>query len=194
MGKIENGKYLYHLTKLSNIDSIISKGLASRKLLLENNVIFADVADPEIMDKRTEFGLDKYVPFHFHPYSSFDVAVKNAHPDEDFIYICLQRSLARSNNFLILPKHPLTLSEVKLYEYDEGINKIDWIAMEKSSTESKYIRDVRMAECLTEKIVPLNCFHSIAVKDNRILQFIKEKFSAVNGNKPFIDIQPWLKI
>jgi hypothetical protein len=194
MGKIENGKLLYHLTKLSNLDSIIEEGLASRRLLLENDITFEDVADPGIMDKRTEYGLDQYVPFHFHPYSSFDVAVKNAFSNEEFVYICIQRELARDNNFLILPKHPLTLSEVVLYQYDEGITKIDWEAMEKSSTESDYIHDVRMAECLTEKVVPLKCFHSIAVKNEEIRQLVQEKISIVEGNVPYINIQPWLNI
>lgn len=194
MGKIEKGKLLYHLTKLSNLDSIIEEGLASRKLLIENNVIFADVADPGIMDRRTEYGLDKYVPFHFHPYSSFDVAVKNDHRDEEFIYICIQRELARINNFLILPKHPLTLDEVILYRYDEGMAQIDWIAMERSSTESDYIHDVRMAECLTEKVVPINCFHSIAVKNEEIRQFVQKKISTCKGSVPYVDIQPWLNI
>ena len=194
MGKIENGKLLYHLTKLSNLDSIIEEGLASRRLLLESDIIFEDVADPEIMDKRTEYGLDQYVPFHFHPYSSFDVAVKNAFSNEEFVYICIQRGLARHNKFLILPKHPLTLSEVKLYPYDEGIAQIDWKAMEKSSTESEYIHDVRMAECLTEKVVPIGCFHSIAVKNEEIRQLVQEKISNVKGDVPYIDIQPWLNI
>ena len=76
MGKIQSGQLLYHLTKLSNLDSIIEHGLVSRGILERNGAAFADVADPEIMRKRKEFGLDTYIPFHFHPYSSFDVAVK----------------------------------------------------------------------------------------------------------------------
>lgn len=47
-----------------------------RKILRENTVTFGDVADPEIIRKREVLGLDGYIPFHFHPYSAFDVAVK----------------------------------------------------------------------------------------------------------------------
>jgi len=83
---------------------------------------------------------------------------------------------------------------VNLYQYDEGIFQIDWEAMEKSSTDSKYIHDVRMAECLTEKVVPIDCFNSIAVKDEEIQQFVQEKISTVEGDVPYINIQPWLKI
>ncbi len=45
MGKIERGKLLYHLTELSNLDSIIKHGLVSRKTLSEKGVRFSDVAD-----------------------------------------------------------------------------------------------------------------------------------------------------
>ena len=50
---------------------------------------------------------------------------------EKMIYICIQRELARENNFKILPKHPLSLASYQLYDYDEGFNLIDWEIMTK---------------------------------------------------------------
>lgn len=75
----KEGKLLYHLTELKNLESIIDSGLVPRKILRENTVTFGDVADPEIIRKREVLGLDEYIPFHFHPYSAFDVAVKKTH-------------------------------------------------------------------------------------------------------------------
>lgn len=192
MGKIRDGRLLYHLTRLSNLDSIINNGLVSRKILEDNSMIFSDVADPQIMNERKRFKLDKYVPFHFHPYSSFDVAVKNSY-DEEFIYICISRQLARNNNFLILPRHPLSVDEVEIFDYDNGINIIDWDAMEKSSTESTYCKNVKMAECLTERVIPIDCFHSIAVRNDEIKELVEEKLKLVETAIPFVNIQPWLK-
>jgi hypothetical protein len=194
MAKIQNMKLLFHLTKLSNLDSIIKIGLASRKLLFEHRVLFSDVADPKIMDKRRELGLDGYVPFHFHPYSSFDAAVKYGNQDEPLIYICIEREFARENRFLILPRHPLNLNEVELLDYDEGIKAIDWDTMETSSTSSEYARQVRMAECLTEEIIPLSRFQSIAVRSAEAKSFVELKLVAVSGNKPFVDVRPWFNI
>jgi hypothetical protein len=194
MAKIQDMMWLFHLTKLSNLDSIIEIGLASRKLLLEQGVLFADIADHNIMDKRKEYGLDGYVPFHFHPYSSFDVAVKNTNRGEEFIYICIERELARVNGFLILPRHPLNLDEVELLEYDDGIRAIDWTTMEASSMSSEYARQVRMAECLTNKIVPVNCFQSIAVRNDDVKSYVEQKLTAVIGNSPYVDVRPWLNI
>ena len=92
----KNGKLLYHLTELKNLESIVRLGLVPRKVLLENEVKFEDVANPEIIIKRQELGLSEYIPFHFHPYTAFDVAVKNQHMGEEMIYICIQRELAIS--------------------------------------------------------------------------------------------------
>ena len=72
----QTGKLLYHLTEVKNLESIIRVGLVPRKVLVENEVRFEDVANPEIIIKRERLGLDGYIPFHFHPYSAFDMAVK----------------------------------------------------------------------------------------------------------------------
>ena len=45
----KNGKLLYHLTELKNLESIVRLGLVPRKVLLENEVKFEDVANPEII-------------------------------------------------------------------------------------------------------------------------------------------------
>lgn len=192
MGSIRNGKLLYHLTKLSNLDSIIKNGLVSRHILESNQAIFGDVADSQIMSKRKEFGLDYYVPFHFHPYSSFDVIVKNTYSSDEFVYICIYRTLARENGFLILPKHPLSVEDVRLLNFDEGINEIDWDAMESSSTVSDYCKNVRMAECLTDKIIPAKCFQSIAVRNQNVKEIVEKKLQGISEVKPYVNIQPWL--
>ncbi len=88
---VKNTKLLYHLTALENLESIIEHGLLPRKSMLEAGLIFNDVASTNIISKRTLLGLDKYTPFHFHPYSSFDVAVKREYANTDFIYLCILR-------------------------------------------------------------------------------------------------------
>lgn len=70
---VRKKKLLYHLTKVCNMEAIINYGLLPRRYLLKQNIRFGDVADPKIITKREDLGLDKYTPFHFHPYSAFDV-------------------------------------------------------------------------------------------------------------------------
>ena len=58
---IKNGKLLYHLTHIDNLDSIIEYGLLSRNLACD--LIAMDVADSEILEKRQFNRLDDFVGF-----------------------------------------------------------------------------------------------------------------------------------
>ncbi len=193
MQDIRDGKLLYHLTRLDNFDSILEKGLLSRRFVKDNRISFYDVADSEIITKRTLLSLDDYIPFHFHPYSSFDVAVKSTYSDTEFIYICITRDLARLNKFKILPKHPLSIEECKLLDYDEGFNKIDWNTMHTLGTNDEYTKHVKMAECLTNLIIPVTFFKCIYVKSDKTKTDIIKKLKQKNIQvpPPFVQVQKW---
>lgn len=188
--KVKKGKLLYHLTKLDNLESIIKYGLMPRKKVLEQRINFGDIANPEIISKRTELGLDVYTPFHFHPYSAFDVAVKHTYKEHDMIYLCLDRELARRNHFKILPQHPLSAEECILYDYDKGFQMIDWGTMMEKNRKDDYAKQVKMAECLTEKIIPINYFNCIFVSSEDVKKktiYILKK-NGVDSQPPFVNV------
>ena len=185
----KTGKLLYHLTKLDNLESIIKYGLLPRKKVIEQKINFGDIANPEIISKRTELGLDAYTPFHFHPYSAFDVAVKHTYQEQDMIYLCFDRELARMNHFKILPLHPLSAEECVLYDYDEGFQRIDWGTMMEKNRTDDYAKHVKMAECLTEKTIPINHFRCIYVESEDVKEktiFILNE-NGVDFPPPFIN-------
>lgn len=186
----KTGKLLYHLTKLSNLESIIQQGMLPRKFILENRIKFGDIADGQIISKRQELGLDKYTPFHFHPYSAFDVAVKHTYHGENMIYLCISRELARANDFKILPKHPLSVQECKLYNYDEGFALIDWDTMMETNREDDYAKQVKMAECLTEKRILIQAFTCMYVPSqdvkNEVIKILER--NNVNFPPPYINV------
>ena len=171
--------------------SIIEYGLLPRKYAKQFK--FKDVANQEIIEKRSKFNLDEYTPFHFHPYSAFDVAVKSEHKDDNLIYICIRREDARANGFKILPKHPLSISECTLYEYDEGFNKIDWEAMQTPGNENEYVKHVKMAECITDLMIPVDGFASIYVKDDETKELVESLLNKndVDFPPPFVNVQKW---
>ncbi|MBP2114813.1 DarT ssDNA thymidine ADP-ribosyltransferase family protein [Paenibacillus silagei] len=189
----KDGKLLYHLTKLDNLESIIEHGLIPRRTLLESGAIFEDVANPDIIHKRTQLGLDIYTPFHFHPYSSFDVAVKHTYWKDEFVYICITRVKAKHNNFKILPKHPLSIDECNLLDYDEGFSEIDWAVLTKKGLIDEYSKHVKMAECLTDLTVPAEGFHSINVRSEQTKQLVEDILDqyGINGNRPYVNIRSW---
>jgi hypothetical protein len=187
----KDGKLLYHLTKLDNLQSIIVNRLVPRRALLDNGMIFDDVANADIISKRTQLGLDIYTPFHFHPYSSFDVAVKHANPDDEFIYICITRHSAKHNNFKILPRHPLSIEECVLLDYDTGFSQIDWPVLTQKGLIDDYSKHVKMAECLTELAIPANFFKSIAVKSEETKQVVLEilRQNGITSTPPHVNVQ-----
>jgi len=179
----KKGKLLYHLTSISNLDSILTNGLLPREDCDE----FEDIADEEIIQCREKHNLQKYTPFHFFGSTPFAGAVQNDHPEESFIYITFTRKDARHNNFKIILAHPLSLPKIKLYDYDEGMEKIDWELMAERDYGDENCKNACMAECITELEIPAELFHTIFVKNDedkeKVIEICKEKY---NGDKiPF---------
>ena len=101
--------------------------------------------------------------------------------------------MAKQNGFKILPKHPLSISECTLYEYDEGFNKIDWEAMQTLGNEDEYVKHVKMAECVTELKILVKGFSQICVKDEETKKFVESllKKNDIDFPPPFVNIQKW---
>lgn len=193
----KNQNLLYHLTKLSNLESIIEHGMLPRRKVIEQRLQFGDIADAQIISKRQELGLDIYTPFHFHPYSAFDVAVKHTYRNEDMIYLCITRRKAQLDNYKILPKHPLSVSECQLYNYDEGFERIDWETLQEKNRLDGYAKQVKMAECLTEKTIYINEFYCMYVKSDivrdKVLRILND--NGVDFPPPNIYIQEvWFNV
>lgn len=196
INNVLNGKWLYHLTKMRNLESICRHGLRSRDDLIRMGLAFADVADPDIMSERCELGLDRFVPFHFHPYSSFDVAVKNSNRDDVFIYICINRQLARTRGYKVLLKHPLSLNKVRLYEFDAGMEAIDWDVMQQKGRNDEYAKCVKMAECLSDARIMPQDFACIGVRDEthrqKVIRLLQQ-YGIINP-PPFVSVYPWFSL
>ncbi len=162
---IKEGCLLYHQTKLNNLKSIIKYGLLSRAIITSQDLHFEDVADSQIIEERIENGLDVYVPFHFHPRTTFDYKIRYNNPNESFIFLCMYRDRAANKNALILPAHPLSNMKPQTYPYAEGINVIDWSTMELTQGNIGYNSQVRMAECLIKDKVDISDISIIYAKD-----------------------------
>ncbi len=172
---VKEDLYLYHMTDICNLQSIIDIGLCPRNILEDSEIDFNDIANHEILNGRSN--LRNYVPFHFHPFTSFDYIVRENNKDKDFIYLCISRKFAKENNFKILPEHPLSLqSEHKIFNYNNGIQKINWdiMSMKKDEINNNNIdeniaKQIKMAECLSPNPININDIDLIIVKDYNIL-------------------------
>ena len=172
---IEDQRLLYHLTSIKNIGGILERGLKPRAKLRK----FKDIADPEIIADRKALSLEKYVPFHWFAKNPFDGRVQLDQPGELFILISVYRSLAERENWKIIPCHPLASSDIELLDYAEGLDAIDWEAMNRRDYSDSSSKSVCMAECLSPRIVKPDEFSRIFVCDDKSairVERVKKKF------------------
>lgn len=161
---IKNQVFIYHLTSIKNLESILNNGLLCRYKVLKKKYNYTNVANLEILQKREEYDLDKYVPFHWRSKSPFAGDVLKCNKTLDFCYILIRRTVAKSNNFKIIPTHPLH-GTLELLNYDEGFNKIDWDLMDTRNYHDQNCKETSMSECLAFKAVSPRLFDTICVKD-----------------------------
>ncbi len=187
---IKNKKLLYHLTSLKNLPSILTYGLLSRNEV--NN--FDDVADEDIIDSRQKMNLNQYIPFHFFPGSPFAGMVQIDNPEIEFIYICISREFAKSNNFKIIPRHPNSMNDKRVYDYSAGYEIIEWDIMETRYYLDDNCKNICMAECLSpNKIIPEHFSH-IFVRNDEIDAIVGEITCHVLDNRcPFsVMVNPYM--
>lgn len=172
---IRDGKLIYHLTAITNMESILKNGLMPRNQIDE----FTDVAEPRIITFRSENNLNDYVPFHFFKGTPFDGSVQKDHPSTDFVYICLLRDYAKRQGFKILTAHPMSLTNLELYDYSDGFDLIDWSTMEKKDYTDDYNKSVCMAECIAPRPIMLNDMYCIFVKTESNKQYLLKILSNI---------------
>ena len=180
--KIKDGKLLYHLTHVDNLDSIIENGLLSRNQVIQRCLLNKDIANHNILENRQLNHLDDYVLFHFYPNTAFDNAVRYKYGAENFVYIGVYRSYAEYSNFKIIPRHPLN-GEFELYDYNEGMKRIDWETMEIrmdeiAPTAQDYAKEVKMAECISCNPNPSQDFAYIYCNEKHV-EYLKNSYPTI---------------
>ena len=192
--RIKEGKLLYHITALDNIQSIFENGLHSRSTMPNPEFLKTDVAREDIIGKRRELGILDYVPFHFFVPTPFAGAVFKAHPDKTFCTIAITRNLAQERGFPICTAHPLSLSpKAEVLPYDEGFERIDWEAAERRDYKDETSKNACMAECLATSPVQPEDFCLIFVPDIQIQSVVERLAEETLGRYSFdIAINNWL--
>ena len=192
---IKDGKLLYHLTALSNMESILTNGLQPRASLGNS---FIDIAEQDIIDFRNAHKISNVIPFHFFAGTPFAGRVQIDHPEKEFVYLTLHRNTASStkNNFKIFPTHPKHMNPLAVYDYKEGFSMIDWELMEKRDYSDPECKEVCMAECVgVYKRISSKSFHSIIVRTDDAKQHLEALCQKIYGNncKPnfHIDVAAW---
>lgn len=163
----KEGKLLYHLTTMNNIENILKLGLLPRSELVAKGLVFDDTANQDILLRRKEQALDEYVPFHFFIKNPYDGAQFKKHPETDFVYITIYRKfLENSDKGFIIPEHPLSEAHhtLEVMPYAQGFDKIDWDMLVLRDYSNQECKRACMCEALYKGIVPRKAFCGIKVK------------------------------
>lgn len=182
MANYKNGKLLYHLTDIENLESILAGGIKPRSELAD----FNDIADSDILEKRKKLKLEDQVPFHFFGGGPFDGGVQLANKDSQFVLLAVTRAHAKANNWNVIPKHPLADEDVELMDYDEGLDVIDWAKMNERDYTEQESKNACMAECLSPNTVSPERIYSIFVKDKVVEGKVRALLNSA-GLSPFLN-------
>ena len=171
--------YIYHLTSIENLKSILENGLLCRHKVIKKKIDYRNVANEEIIEKREDCDIEDFVPFHWRSLTPFAGAVMDANRDTQFCYILLFRKFAMQNKFKVIPKHPLH-GDFKIYDYNQGFAEIDWDLMDSKDYSNSECKETTMAECLSPKSISQKEFASICVKNDEIKRNVIE---IINSSK-----------
>lgn len=82
--------------------------------------------------------------------------------------ITVQRTLASSQNWKIIPRHPLANDNIHLMDYAAGFQAIDWEVMNRRDYHDAHSMSVCMAECLSPTAVSVDEYFGIYVPNESI--------------------------
>ena len=165
----KDGKYIYHLTPLENLESIITHGLLPRNEVFD----FKDIASAEILLKRSDHQLEGFVPFHFFAKTPFCGNVEKNNPGLHFIYLAVKRHHARIRNFKIIPSHPVNYGDEPL-DWEAGMEAINWDLMALKDYSNHECKEVCMAEALFMGALKISEIDYIYTKADQVTAYIME--------------------
>lgn len=182
---IRDQHFLYHLTSVENVPSILRTGLQPRAALADGG--FRDIADAEIIEGRRDQELENYVPFHWFAKNPFDGRVYQDRPDEDFVLIAMSRDHARQQNWRVIPRHPLAGGGFELLDYATGFETIDWQSMELRDYHDQACKHICMAECLSPEPIPALQFAKIYTPSQEIQRFVQQQAGGLGLGRLWVD-------
>lgn len=67
----------------------------------------------------------------------------------------------------------MSLTSYQLYDYDEGFNLIDWEIMTKVGLTDDHAKRIKMAECLSDRVIPVRAFKCFYVSSESVKIYVE---------------------
>jgi hypothetical protein len=121
-------EYLYHMTDISNLNSIIKNGLLSHDEAYRKGLIKADISDPNVQDIRAneiidEIPLHEYVPLYFSPRNP--MLYRRKEDQDDIVILGIDSQILLEKN-VIFSDGNAAARETRFYRGVEMLNQLPW--------------------------------------------------------------------
>jgi len=189
-----NIDYLYHMTHISNLDSIFEYGLKSHG----NKYVKIDISNKDV-NKRREVNetiyrhkIHDYVPFYFNPRNAMMFVRK----EEDIVILAFDKNLFLKNRDkkVIFTDRNASTEDVLFYKDLKDLDKLNWEYIKAESWGGeKDIKQKMMAEVLIYKEVEIKYLQKIFVKDEVMKKELLKKYWIKKNNfSDKIILKPYL--
>lgn len=122
-------EYLYHMTHINNLESILKNGLQSNNTVKKESILFNDISDHQVNDRRNKIepihnrSVHDYVPLYFNPKNPMLYVRK--HIQSDIIILGIDRRLLLNKNNIFTDGNASS-SRTKFYNNIKDINNLNW--------------------------------------------------------------------
>lgn len=141
--------YLYHMTYIDNLASIIENGLLSHNEVYRRGLIEADISDPNVQDIRAGIvdpfynrPLHEYVPLYFSPRNP--MLYRRREIQEDIVILGLSSEILSESNTLFTDGNAAA-SETLFYRGIQMLNQLPWRSIRSRSWTD--IEDGKRRKC-----------------------------------------------
>jgi len=203
--------YLYHITSIDNLPSIIKgQGLKSKSRLLAEDIGHRNIAYGHIQQRRARHEvpcasggcLHDYVPFYFGPRSPMLYAIHGGYVDryddgqQPILHLVTKVSmiLEEGLSYAFTDRHAV-LALAEFYDDPESLNQVDHSLMYENdwsdTPQHPNRKEKRQAEFLVYDFMPLNLIGAIGVINEEVKDQVMDRLKLLDEPPPVIVRQKW---
>ena len=177
-------KYLYHMTHINNLQSILKHGLQAH----DNKYKKVDISDCDVNSRRSRKepiyhkSIHSYVPFYFNPKNNMLCRRRNI--QNDIAILVLKRGLLLKQGTIFTDSNAST-DRAKFYNNLGDLNKLNFQCIYTNGYYSGYAdgANKRMAEVLVSSTVNSDCIEAIICNNSNT----KNKISRISNKQILVN-------
>lgn len=189
---VPNKITLYRMVHWKNVEHILQHGMCCRGHELEDPN-YINIGMQSLIEDRHNYAipiegtgnLGEYVPFYFSGHSPMLYLIKNGHSgvtkrsQDDIVFLVCNFETIKQNSLpYIFTDRNAKIAVANFYQNEQDLDKLDWdsIRAHKWASDETNLsrRDLKQAEFLIRKHVPVNCIHALVLKTNNRQAYFEE--------------------